>query len=401
MRILAVGLFYPPHHAGGYELVCEGVMEAARVQGHDVRVLVSDHQFADVPKSEEPWVSRSLRSYWDPTSQETGPLSLRDRVRLERTNGEVLDRTLRDFSPDVVSWWGMGGLSLSLIERVRRRGLPSVLLIHDPWLSYGPDADSWMRLTRRLGPLSGLLEMATGIPARYRLAEAGRFLFNSEHTRAEAFAAGVRPIDEDVLSPGVHARFLVPAPAQQWRWRLLQIGRVHPDKGVDVAVEALAGLPEEATLTIVGVGERAYEAELRDRAAALGLSKRVLLAGPAASETLPAIYAQADAVLFPVRWEEPWGLVPIEAMGVGRPVVATARGGAASYLEDGENSLLIAPDDPQALALAVRRLAGDGALRAHLREGGHATAARHAAARYEHDVIDELERAADTRSTGR
>ncbi len=401
MRILAVGLFYPPHHAGGYELVCEGVMQAARARGHDVRVVVSDHQFAGVPlEGEQPWVDRSLRSYWDPASQQTARLGLRARVQLERANAEVLDRNLRDFVPDVVSWWGMGGLSLSLIERVRRRGLPSVLLIHDPWLSYGPEADSWMRLTRRLGRASGLLEMATGIPARYRLAEAGRFLFNSEYTRAEAFAAGVRPLDEDVLSPGIHDRFLSCAPAGEWRWRLLQIGRVHPDKGVDVSLEALALLPAQASLTIVGVGERGYEQELRDRAGVLGLSDRVSLAGAVATEALPAIYAQADAVLFPVRWEEPWGLVPIEAMGIGRPVVATARGGAAGYLRDGENALVVAPEDPAALAAAVRRLADDSALRAHLREGGRLTAERHTATRFEHDAIAELERAAGGRSSG-
>jgi len=89
--------------------------------------------------------------------------------------------------------------------------------------------------------------------------------------------------------------------------------------------------------------------------------------------------------------------VPLEAMGVGRPLVAVARGGARTYLRDGENSLLIPAEDPRALAAAVRRLADDGELRARLRAGGARTAAEHSAERYERRVVDELELAAYSR----
>ena len=54
--------------------------------------------------------------------------------------------------------------------------------------------------------------------------------------------------------------------------------------------------------------------------------------------------------MFPVRWNEPWGLVPIEAMARGRPVVATGRGGSGEYLRDGENCMLFDADDDAALA---------------------------------------------------
>jgi glycosyltransferase involved in cell wall biosynthesis len=64
-------------------------------------------------------------------------------------------------------------------------------------------------------------------------------------------------------------------------------------------------------------------------------------------------------------------------MAQGRPVVATGRGGSAEYLRDGENCLLYEAGDAAALAAAVRRLAGDDALRARLRAGGLETAPRH------------------------
>ena len=62
--------------------------------------------------------------------------------------------------------------------------------------------------------------------------------------------------------------------------------------------------------------------------------------GDATRGGLPATLRRGRRVLFPVRWEEPWGLVPLEAMAVGTPVVASGRGGSAEYLRDGENCLL-------------------------------------------------------------
>ena len=91
-------------------------------------------------------------------------------------------------------------------------------------------------------------------------------------------------------------------------------------------------------------------------------------------------------MVFPVRWEEPWGLVPLEAMAKGRPVLATGRGGSAEYLRDGENCLLFEADDSSALARALHRLASDPALRARLRAGGLETAPRHTEALFNQAV---------------
>jgi glycosyltransferase involved in cell wall biosynthesis len=95
-------------------------------------------------------------------------------------------------------------------------------------------------------------------------------------------------------------------------------------------------------------------------------------------DRLPDTFAEHDALLFPVRWEEPWGLVPLEAMAVGLLVVASGRGGSAEYFDDGENCLLADPDaGPQPLADALWRLADDDELRGRLRAGGLATAERY------------------------
>jgi glycosyltransferase involved in cell wall biosynthesis len=111
---------------------------------------------------------------------------------------------------------------------------------------------------------------------------------------------------------------------------------------------------------------------------------------------LPAIYDECNAVLFPVRWSEPQGIVPLEAMALGRPVVATGTGGSGEYLQDAENCLISPPSDPQALAAAVGRLAADPALRARLRAGGEATAAELTEPKFNRRVLAALTAAAGT-----
>jgi glycosyltransferase involved in cell wall biosynthesis len=92
-------------------------------------------------------------------------------------------------------------------------------------------------------------------------------------------------------------------------------------------------------------------------------------------QNLAGALAGADVVVFPSVWEEPFGLVPLEAMACGVPVAATAVGGAAEFLADGRNCLTFPPGDPDGLTRVLHRLAGDGALRRRLVDGGRCTAA--------------------------
>jgi glycosyltransferase involved in cell wall biosynthesis len=109
---------------------------------------------------------------------------------------------------------------------------------------------------------------------------------------------------------------------------------------------------------------------------------------------LPEIYAAADALLFPVRWEEPFGLVPLEAMACGTPVVATGRGGSGEYLRDSENCVLFDADSgARGLAQAVARLAEDPPLRERLAAAGRELAARSPERAFNDAVLATLERA--------
>jgi glycosyltransferase involved in cell wall biosynthesis len=113
---------------------------------------------------------------------------------------------------------------------------------------------------------------------------------------------------------------------------------------------------------------------------------------------LPGVYRAADAVVFPVQWDEPWGLVPLEAMAAGRPVLATGLGGSGDYLADGENSVLFAARDATELAAALTAVASDERLRERLREGGFKTAAAHTARDFNARALAEIEAAGAARA---
>lgn len=392
MRVLTVGNMYPPHHLGGYELMWRSSVADLRRRGHEIRVLTTDYRTArpDPGLPEDRDVHRELRWYW--RDHAWPRLGLRERRRLERHNLGVLERHLRELRPDAVAWWAMGGMSMSLIERVRRRGVPAAAVVVDDWLLYAPVEDQWQRAVRRLGPLAPLAGRALGVPSTMRFDDALEWVVVSGVILDHARAGGWRLRRHRVAHAGVDRDLFAARPPGPWRGRLLYVGRLDRRKGVHTAIEALRDLPD-ARLTVVGAGDEDYRVELLALVERLRLGERVGFERRARRE-LPEAYAGADAVLFPVSWEEPFGIVPLEAMAVGRPVVASGTGGSGEYLRHEENCLLYSPaEDAAALAAAVARLAGDEGLRERLRAGGAATAERFDEAAFNDEVERALERA--------
>ena len=117
MRILSVGNLYPPHHFGGYELIWRGAVEHLRDSGHEVRILTTDHRHRspDPAIPEDRDCHRELRWYW--RDHRFPRLMPHARLRVERHNQRVLERHLHEWRPDLVAWWPMGGMSMSLIEQ--------------------------------------------------------------------------------------------------------------------------------------------------------------------------------------------------------------------------------------------------------------------------------------------
>ena len=139
-------------------------------------------------------------------------------------------------------------------------------------------------------------------------------------------------------------------------------GRLMAAKALDVALAAVALVPE-AALVLVGDGpDRAALEQQRDD---LGLGGRVEFLGGLSRDAVLRVFRAADAVLLSSRWEN-FPHVIVEALAVGTPVIASAVGGVPEVVRDGENGLLVPAGDPEALAVAIRRLLGDRELRARL-----------------------------------
>jgi glycosyltransferase involved in cell wall biosynthesis len=171
-----------------------------------------------------------------------------------------------------------------------------------------------------------------------------------------ARSLGVRE-DRIALAPNAVDAALFAAPGRPPAGELctfLYAGRLDAEKGLDVLLEAFRDVPGELLLAGSGTeGER-----LRALASA-----RVRFLGALDRDALAPVYAAADAFVLPSR-SEPWGMVLNEAAAAGLPLVATEGVGAAyDLIEDGVNGFRVPVDDVGALAAALRRLAGDPALR--------------------------------------
>lgn len=151
---------------------------------------------------------------------------------------------------------------------------------------------------------------------------------------------------------------------------VFSLGRLIPYKGYEHLIRAASYLPDEYRVVIGGSGP--LRDRLQDEIDRLGLSGKVTLAGYMKEEDLPAWFSAADVFVLPsVTKNEAFGIVQIEAMSVGTPVVATRipGSGVAWVNEDGVSGLNVNPGDPQAIAVAILTITKDEITRRSFSEG--------------------------------
>jgi glycosyltransferase involved in cell wall biosynthesis len=146
---------------------------------------------------------------------------------------------------------------------------------------------------------------------------------------------------------------------------LLVLARMHPMKGIDTFLHALAATPG---LFACIAGDGPQRGEYETLARKLSLADRVRFLGW--RNDRKSLLAVADVVVLPSRYEA-FGTVIIEAWAMRRPLVATRADGARQYVTDGQTGLLCDIDDAAGLAAQLRRIAADATLRATLAEAGH------------------------------
>jgi glycosyltransferase involved in cell wall biosynthesis len=152
------------------------------------------------------------------------------------------------------------------------------------------------------------------------------------------------------------------------RPRVVYVGRLHRQKGVDVLVRA-AVLLRRVNAHVVLVGDGPQRAQLERQASRLGVADRVHILGFVPHSLVPSVLRSADLLVLPSRYEE-LGTVLVEAMWAGTPIVASNTGGIPHLVADGVHGLLVPPEDPSALAQAAARVLANRSLAAGLVEHG-------------------------------
>jgi glycosyltransferase involved in cell wall biosynthesis len=379
LNILVTSNLYPPLFVGGYEIMCQYVVEGLRSRGHTIHVLTST--FGD-GRPVQSGVHRELRfghRGW-PRPFEVWRSVLQERFDLER-----LAQLLAKLDPDLIYAWNMDSLSPFLLSLADDLGYTVAYSLHDLWLVDYWKNSEWIRFWRL--PSSNLLKEAVKAVLRKRL-RAGYGLsfdrprpfyatFNSRSLLEDYLRAGVCVPRAQVVYPGLPMeRFLQRHRSpDEARTRFLYVGQIAKHKGVHTALEALLRLVQSGAnrleLTIVGCLEQcpSYVHKLKQMLEGK-LDSYVRFLGKMPHSRLPEVYAQHDVLLFPSICSESFGLAQVEAWAGGLTVIGSATGGSAEILKDGVNGLTFKAGDPDDLAAKMRYMMGNPGLRQRLGEAG-------------------------------
>ena len=378
MKVVVVSGIWPPD-VGGPASHAPDVAAFLLSRGHRIEVVTTAVRAPEPRAYPVRWISRRLPKGF---------------VHV-RTAGEIARRAA---DADVIYTTGMFGRSAAgafaarspyvvkltadpAFERARRRSM------------VGGDVDEFQRLGG--GPAVRALRVARDVELRH----AAHVFTPSAYLRELAVSWGVRAEQVSVLPNPAPA---LPELGERAELRrslglngdtLAFAGRLTAQKSLDVALAALARV-DGVTLLIAGEGDQ--RASLERRTAELGLTERVRFLGPQPRQRVLELFRAADAVVLSSSWEN-FPHAVVEALAAGTPVLATAIGGVAEVVHDGENGLLVPAGDAEALAGAVRRYFADGALRERLHAAAAPSVAEYAPERIFGLLEETLLRVAHTR----
>ncbi|HEY7831461.1 MAG TPA: glycosyltransferase [Solirubrobacteraceae bacterium] len=392
MRILVLSTLYPPVAFGGYEVECSGVVERLH-QHHEVLVLSSDTTGAEeTPRGEGTPRGAEETPRPEPVRRELTRLThdwqgaLRAPLASLRAVGAA--RRALAWEPDLIYCWNGAAIPQAALRVLADSGVPLAFRVCEHWFGGLFTADQYLRELLPAGSLGASRGLARGTwsvgcrafnalpPLRLHPTAplSAAISWNSEAIRRMVQTPPfLNPVLERVghsvpRHGDLYAAVLRdPAPEPE----LVFLGRVTPYKGLSVAIEALALLRSEhsvsARLVVVGPEDSGHAAEMRLLAERLGVATAIEWRGQVTPEQAAAALARAHALIVPSLWEEPFPLVTIEGALARVPLVAADVGGIGEGMHDEEHALLFARGDARAAAAALART---------LRDEGGETAAR-------------------------
>ena len=355
LKIAHIVRRYSPVEWGGTETVVMHTVAEQRALGHEPRIFCTA---ALQPPDARPTEDLGFFPYFYPYF----PMSAADRLKLDKKGGSpyspALFKAVAAFRPDVIHIHAGGRLACAAAKLAKRLGVPSVMSLHGGAAAVpASEMAEMLKPIRGKFPYGGILDRLFGM--RFDpLARVGAIVCISreEEARLKERYPGRRV---RYLPNGVDLKGQMRRLPERWApVHVLCVSRIDYQKNQLALVELLARRPD-CRLTLVGpVTAQWYADKIAARVRELGVGDRFALVPglPPGSDELEAAFAAADVFVLP-SVHEPFGIVALEAMARGVPLVASRVGGLPDFVKDGENGVLFDPADPDGLARAFDRLA--------------------------------------------
>ncbi|MEM3493835.1 MAG: glycosyltransferase [Thermoplasmata archaeon] len=347
MKILQVSPYFHPH-VGGVESHVLALSRGLVELGHDVKVLTANHS-NELPEKEKFEGIEIIRvpTFGSPFNTPINPGIF---FRIKKIDFNIAHL---HFPPPLTSFFA----SLSLVK-LRK---PYVLTYHCD-----------VELAIPLGNL--IVEIYRGTMGRYTVEHAAKLIV---HTRTyQATSRTIWDLEPEIIPSAVDTerfspeKFSAELKKKYGNSRIvLFVGRLVYQKGVSFLIEACRHLPEDVVLLIVGEGPEMEN--LKKLVKIRNLEERVVFLGRVSYFELPVYFATCDVFVLPsVSRLEAFGLVIVEAMASGRPVVVTDIPGVNEVVEEGKEGLLCKPMNPEDLAEKIGRILENPELGRKLGENG-------------------------------
>ena len=373
MRILLLSNLYPPHVEGGAEILAGDVASGLGGLGHEVMVLTSSSGLTGAVQDDHIWRTLHLAPAAHFDRQRPLWLQFAEPYHYYRryhcpANASELRRVLAAAHPDMLYIWEIAGLGVnSLLNALTGLKIPVVFQLGSYVLLYArsPETEqSHLRMRWLKKRLIGTVPSFTWTSS----------IAVSDTVKEQYVQAGFDPNRIEVIYNGIDPRFLSLPRTRDTPNRhggnecaqLLFVGRLRDEKGVIIILQALDLLlnghssgeskKPRLHLHVFGSGEQTYLGELETYLQEKRLTDAVTFHGKVSQDELIRYYDCSDVMLVPSLWREPFGLVIVEAMARGLPVIASNIGGPAEIITHEENGLLIEPGDAHALAGALTYL---------------------------------------------
>jgi D-inositol-3-phosphate glycosyltransferase len=345
--------------AGGQNVHVAALSKALARQGHTVTVYTRRDN-TDLPER-VPFAPGV-----DVVNVEAGPAEPVPKDELLPYMAELADSLAAHWSlqpPDIVHshFWMSGVAALDAVGRPELADRPHIPVVHT-FHALGAVKRRHQGAADTSPAARAWLEPNVGVQADAVIATCSDEAFELKTLGVPSTSISVVPcgVDLNLFTPEG------PAESRGRTHRILSVGRLVPRKGVDLVIRALSLLADagedDIELVIVGGGAVGTvdpeTTRLTALARELGVADRVQLRGQLTQTDMPAMLRSADLVVC-TPWYEPFGIVPLESMACGVPVVAAAVGGLIDTVVEGVTGVHVPPRDPEAIASAIHQLLAD------------------------------------------